>query len=384
MRAAWDALIVLLIAVAAAAQTKPSTPPPNAPVAYVYVGQNTSPNQVSAFQAGRNGTLQNISGSPFAGIALSVVVSSGFVWATDGQSIATYTRSPNGALTQTSVINGTAHNDTPVGSFVGSLTLDRSGSTLYAQEFDSDGTDDHSYAAFMIQPNGALTFLANSGISSFYQSPLQFSQNNQFAYGNGCYFLTWDVYGFQRAADGSLIDFSPGNQMPPTTEDNFLCPIFQAVSARGFLAQAYEFFGSQAGLEQIAIYQIVPGSGTLELIANSEITPATNGVNGLRFDPTGRFLAVTGANGIQSFRIDDDGMLTAVGAVQDSTVSLANVAWDKCKHVYTISSYNQSDPNGSALYVYTMSRAGLTRQNAPTPVPAAASLAAEPEMQCRW
>jgi hypothetical protein len=350
MRTTWIACLLLFATTGTlAAQTTTTNPV----VAYAYIGE--AANRIGAFAVRKNGVATLVSGSPFAGPSRSVVVSSGFVFGTDGTNIATYKRLVGGGLHVSSVINGTAHNDTPVGSGVGTLTLDRSGSSLYASEINFQGTDNDAYAQFGVQSSGALVFRNNSAISVDYDSQLQFSQNNQFAYGEGCYFANWDITGLQRTANGSLIPFSTGNTFPPNPSGDFLCPSGEAASARGYLAIAYGI-ASAGSKQNVAIYRIA-SSGALELISNSITATNFAGIGGLRFDPTGNFLAVAGQKGIVAYRLNANGTLTRLGNVLASGTTFVDVKWDKAGHVLAIS-------NG-ALYVFTLNSGGLSQTGAP-------------------
>jgi hypothetical protein len=354
MRATRIATFLLFaFATSLAAQTNEAATTANPTVAYAYIGE--AANHIGAFAVQKNGSATLVSGSPFPGPSQNIVVSSGFVFGTDGTNIVTYTRTAaTGKLHVSSVINGIAHNDTPTGSGVGPLTLDRSGKSLYAAEYEFQGADNDAYAEFGIQGNGALQFQNNTEISVDFHSPLEFSQDNKFAYGYGCYFANYDVFGFQREASGQLVSFNPGATLP--LSNDLFCPGAAAVSAKGFLALAYgnSISGSE---ESIAIFRIST-SGDLELITDS-IT-ATNfilGFGGLRFDPTGTFLAVAGQYGIRSFRLNANGTLTPLGSVLEPGVTFFDVKWDNASHVYAISS--------GALYVFTSNGAGLSVTGAP-------------------
>ena len=339
------------------------------PVAYAYVGQNvfSTPQEVSAFAVFGNGSVAKVTGSPFAGPSGSLVVSSGFVFGTDSTNIQVYRRLANGGLTKSSSIDGTAHNDTPQGSAVDVMSLDRTANSLYAGEINFQGADNAAYAEFANLHNGTIVWRANTTINVDFHSALEFSENDQFAYGIGCFFANWDVFAFHRLTDGGLVQFDPGTTFPPNPSGDLLCPGSAAASAQGFLAISYG--PANTGSKQNIITYRITSTGGLETNANSVVATNFTGLN-LRFDPTGHFLAAAGQNGIELFRLNTtDGALTRIGSLLEPTVTLRSVLWDDSGHVFAISN--------SALYVFTLHSTGLTL-NGIHPVTNAGSLAVLP------
>lgn len=369
IRIALPLLFIFSTSIALFAQTNEATTTANPVVAFAYVGTdfNTTPEKISEFAIRSNGSIETLSGSPVTGPAHGIVVSSGFVWGTDGTNIATYTRATNGALRHTSTINGVAHNDTPQGSGVGAMTLDRSGSNLYVGEINFQGADNDAYAEFAVARNGSLNFLANSEIHVDFDNPLFFSANNQFAYGEGCFFTNWDIFAFRRLTNGTLQLFDPGNTIPPDPSGDTICPSDLAASAKGFLAVAYGV--AQAGSKQNLVIERISSTGGLEVIDNSIISTNFTGVT-LRFDPTGNFLAAAGDGGIEVFRINANGTLTQLGHLVEPGVTFKDVHWDAAGHAYAISS--------SALYVFTLHSNGLTLTGTPHSIAHAGFLAVLP------
>lgn len=349
------------------AQTNEATTSSNPTVAYAYVGATSTPGKISAFAVLANGSVQSVSGSPFTGPSQQIVVSSGFVFGTDTTNIAVFAREANGALHEASVTNGVTHNDTPQGSAVGPLTLDRTANSLYAEEINFQGADNDAYAEFANLHNGHIEFRANSGISAFFTSPLQFSENDQFAYGEGCFFASFDVFAFHRTSTGELVTFDPGNTSPPNPNGDLFCPGGMAASAKGFLALMYGV--AQAGAKQNIITYRITSTGGLEENTNSVIATNFLGAN-LNFDPTGNFLAAGGTNGIELFKLNSNGTLTRVGSVVEPNVTFQDIHWDSAGHLYAISK--------TALYVFTLHSSGLVLTGSPHPVSNASSLAVLP------
>jgi len=372
MRVAQFASILLALGFATAmpAQTSVSATSPAPTVAYVYVGQNTSPEKVSAFAVNSNGALTTVSGSPFSARSQSLAVTSGYLFGTDGKYITTYARNSNGALHATSTISAIAHNDTPTGSGAGALTLDHTGSTLYAAEFEFQGSDNDAYAAFSVGSGGLLKFQSNSAISVDYGSELQFSPSNLFAYSSGCYFAGWELNAFRRAASGQITAFNPAAAMPSNPSGDLLCPAATAVSAKGYLAVLYFDESTSPIKPNIAIYRIV-ASGDLVLVSSAVEANNLQPMNPdtLRFDPTGTYLVVAGT-GIDYFLLNSNGTLARIGDALDSTIRFTDVRWDKAGHLYAISA--------ASLHVFTSHNMGGLTQTATRPLTNAVSLAVLP------
>lgn len=352
---------LLACATSLLAQSRPvSTPATTNPtVAYVYVGKSTLTSlngKIYAYSVLQDGSVHAVAGSPFSGpagmgLAGGIVASPARIFGTDGTHIATYTRSANGALHLNSKINGTAHNDTPApdsASFA--MTLDRTNASLYAAEINFQGSDNNAYAEFGVGSTGALSFKANSAIDVNYTDQLELSGNNTFAYGQGCFFGSWEVFGFARAKNGSLSSFDPGFQFPTSSDPDFqICPVSMSASGHGYLADAFLSTAPNT-VEKIAIYQIL-GSGKLSWLPNSTLAvPFTDGK--VRFDPSGKYLAVAGTGGIAVYQFNASHKLVKLGSTLDKSVAFLDTRWDNHGHLYAISS--------KALYVFTVSGGKFT------------------------
>ncbi len=340
--------------------------------AYVYVGNNVSGNgngYVTEYTIAGTG-ISLTTGASVTGASGSLNVNARYVFATDGTNIVTYTRDSNGGLRQTSSVNGIQHNITPQGSAVGSMTLDHTGQTLYAAEINYDGSDDDAYSAWSVGSNGVLTYINSYGINVDYHSPLGFSQNNHYAYGYGCYFASWDVFGFVRNSDGTLSSLNPNAAIPPGSGDPMYCPNDLAVSAMNYVVVAYDDVSSPGSNYLLAVYTL-NSDGTLGLVNNSEVTTPFTGETSAVFDPSGTYLAVAGNAGIQMYRLQSGGTLAAVGSVVESNVSFTELRWDNSNHVYAISN--------SGLYVFASANGVLTKSpGSPLPTTDAGSLAVLP------
>lgn len=349
MRIPAIALTTLLISISAFPQAATSTKPQTTShAASIYVGVN---GKIFAYSLQANGAVAVISGSPFTGPANDVVADSAHVYGTDGTNIATYARSANGALTMETKVNGIAHNQTPQGSVVSALMLDRTNSTLYAGELEFDGADNNSYAAFTTTGNG-ITFTGNNGINVDAGNELSISGNNRFFYGSGCYFADWDIFGYARSSNGLFSSFDPGGTYPagPDPQATY-CPISISASGHGTLAISYSSIDASPDVI-VSIYTIL-GNGKLEQVTTSikDIGNLASFVP-LRFDPSGNYLAVGSKGGIQLFRLNADKTLTKLGKTVGTNLTIADLRWDNVGHLVAISS--------EALYVFTLTSGQLT------------------------
>jgi hypothetical protein len=313
-------------------------------VSYVYLGgRDTSPHKIHAIRLQANGSAHLVPGSPFSAAALTngspqtfLAVSTNFVYASDTQNIATFRRSPNGALTFASFV--TATTDT-----IDTLTLDRTASNLYAGagRFGSG-----RYLVFDKGTQGQLTAASElDGVQS--DAELQFNHSNKFAYTTHHAFLNLpEVTGqhcsfeaYIRAADGTLNPFDPQLSPPLGVAASDFCPASVASSALGYVGIAYRtladlFHGS--GVHSIAVYRIL-ASGDLQFVSKLVTTlDATLPVT-MKFDPSGTFLAVVGTQGIQLYKLSSTGTLAKSGPPLYTHTHFRDVRWDRSGHVVTIS-----------------------------------------------
>lgn len=350
-------LVAVLLACSAGslAQTSDATATTNPVVSHAYVGSLTSGSgEIQTFAIHADGTAQVLA-PIFSGPAGKIVANSHFVFASNAHTIATYTRNTNGTLRLTSTVNGIGHNDTPSGSAVTTLSLDRSGSSLYAGEVNFDGANNNAYSSWRIGSTGRLSFVDNSVVAPENNGQMVFSPGNHFAYAVGCCTRDWSVLGFRRSTtDGSLITIPTNAEIPPEPALN--TPIAgpaAAVSKNSRVAISYGELA--AGANNIALY-VIQQDGSLTLATHSEKTTTFGGIVDMAFDPTGTWLAVVGfkgsANGgLQIFHVSSTDELSAGPHVLTST-NLDFVKWDNSGHVIV--------HNTSGLYVYNFKNGTLS------------------------
>jgi hypothetical protein len=294
-----------------------------------------------------------VPGSPFTGANGSLATNGKFLIATDGTNIVSFAIAANGALTQVSSIDGTAHNDTPTGSGVGALSLDRSGSTVYAGEINFQGADNAAFAFFSLSANGSLSFIANSIINVNFNGSLTFTGDNQHAYGQGCFFLGFDLFGFIRNPDGTLTAFDDHVLSPPISSNQFFCPGPSSASPVGNHLAGVVVPEGQTGVNDSLSVYVINNDGTLTLVPNSVMSTPFISISDIQFDPTGTFLAAATNAGVQIYRLTS-GTLVAVGSPRDANTTFDLVRWDNSSHLYAISSSTQR------LFIYAANQGTLS------------------------
>lgn len=303
-------------------------------------GAPTVSGPITGFNVAADGSTTVAQGSPFTGANGSLATNGTFLLATDGVNIVSYTIGPSGSLAVVSTIDGTAHNDSPTGSGIGALSLDRSGSTLYVGEINFQGADNDAFAFFNLSPSGTLSFLANSVINVNFSGRLTFTQDNKHAYGQGCFFLGWELFGFIRNTDGTLTPFDDKAPSPPIQNGQFFCPGPSTASPAGnFLAGVIVPEGQNGVNSSLSVY-IINSDGTLTLVPSSVMATPFMFITDLEFDPSGNFVAAATNTGVQVYRLTS-GTLSAVGSPQDANTSFDLVQWDGFGHLYAISSSAQ-------------------------------------------
>ena len=332
-------------------------------------GSSTVSGPITGFNVAADGSTTPAQGSPFTGANGSLATNGTFLLATDGTNIVSFAIGSNGSLTPVSTIDGTAHNDTPTGSGIGALSLDRSGSTLYAGEINFQGADNNAFAFFNLSPSGTLSFLANSVINVNFAGRLTFKQDNKRAYGQGCFFLGWDLFGLTRNPDGTLTPFDDKAPSPPIQNGQFFCPGPSTASpASNFLAGVIVPEGQTGVNDSLSVY-IINSDGTLTLVPSSVMTTPFMFITDIEFDPSGNFVAAATSAGVQIYRLTS-GTLTAVGSPQNANTSFDLVQWDSFGHLYAISS------SGQRFFIYTSTQGILSAApGSPYSVPTPAGLA---------
>jgi hypothetical protein len=329
-------------------------------VSYVYVGENTSPQKITALAIRSDNTVHTVSGSPFTAPGQWLAASTNFLYATDHTNIAAFKRNSSGSLTLLSSFNGVRNGDAEVGT----LTLDRTAASLYASE--DDGLGDNDYDIYNKLSSGKLSYFSSTGFDVLYGAALIFNTTNKFAYIPTCIQATFSVAGFIRESDGILTPFNPNADLPPEGATEDLCPTNMASSAQGYAAIAFGA-ANLTGTQSIAIYRIA-ADGTMKFVSeiSTSFANAANEPVSLQFDSTGVHLAAAGHNGIQLYNLSSAGVLTKVGSPLYTGTIFRDLKWDHTGHVYTISH--------SAVYFFVVKNGKLVQAASPRTVAGASSL----------
>ncbi|HSS96452.1 MAG TPA: hypothetical protein VLK33_05465, partial [Terriglobales bacterium] len=288
------------------------------PVAFVYVSNtlknSTSQNQVNGYAAAADGSLTPIPGSPFPA-SLSYLATTGH-WllgvlqsnspTENGQSINSYSIATNGALTFKDKANAVES-----GGGIGSIYLDHTGSSLYA-DYDTTNNDYLNYS--VNHSTGALSHVSTlpGGPADF--TPVNFIGNDVYAYSSSCYHFDPAIISVKRASDGSLARLSGNSTFPTEKSGGFYCPLQAATDPTNHVAIAMQpltLNWDSDGAWQLATYT-ADSSGHLTTTSTNENMPSVviGTVRDYRMSPSGKFLAVGGSGGLQLFHFNGANPIT--------------------------------------------------------------------------
>jgi hypothetical protein len=335
--------------------------------AYAYVGSRSTigSGYIDGFAIAADGSAQPVSGSPYSGASNSVVGATNHLFATDGTNIVTYTLASDGALNQTSSVDGKAYDLDPQVSVVGGLTLTPNGRDLYTDELYFDGAN-NVYLAWAVSSSGQLSYLSSPSLPPYSTAggfPFAYSANGSFAYTWSSCSRDGSVWGFAVRPNGSLNRLNPGAQPPPPQQGQggSDCSQAIAISSSGYAAVAWNGSYCCGGPPVIATYSI-QSTGALSMVSGSEQYISCQN-SPMAFDPSSRYLAV-GCNGIQIYALSARGLLTPIGSIQLPTVPFGSLAWDSANHLYGIpqTGWQVCQSNGSAcgLYIFNSNAGMLT------------------------
>jgi hypothetical protein len=336
------------------------------PIAFVYVSSSTSGNtyQIDAYGVAPNGKLSAVPGSPFSTNASGLTSSSKYLFGTNGVEIDSFSIANDGVVAQVSAINAQELNQGDCGGPF-DIFLDRTGSTLYDMDYIGNICANNPYQSFGVATaSGALAYIGvTSAASPMFATSLSFLANNKYAYGSSCLFMTGpQIYGFQRAADDSLTHLNITPAIPVAPAGDYYCTGLAAADNSNHVAVMVEPMNANTqqptgGRGQFAVYT-ADSSGNLTTTSTYKNMPPTavTDVYDYAASPSGKYVAVGGANGVQIFHFNGANPLTRFSALLQ-TDAIAQVAWDNNDHLYAIST------TGGELYVFTVTAAKVT----PTP-----------------
>lgn len=319
-------------------------------VAYVYVAnnpKNSSTNEISAWSVAANGKLTAIPGSPFRENVDAMAVDGGHLLAVNAYqpNIDTFVIESNGALRYQASTDYATHapnDDCPIAN---QIFFDRTGSTLYVQEFNADCVTNTGVASYALNKlNGKLRYLGlnNTGDFPGDNNIAHFTGNNVYAYtavNSDC--MYYGIYGFKRQTNGMLTSGgSLANYPTPSTSFARFVPDLVAADWANNLAMLMQPAnppGCLALPPQLATYT-VSSNGTISTKSKYSNMPATLVTNpyDMKMSPSGKLIAVAGEQGLQIFHFNganpithDTGLLT--------TDPVNQIFWDNSNHLYAIS-----------------------------------------------
>jgi hypothetical protein len=331
--------------------------PVTSPVAYVYVSSSPSSGtyEINAYSAASTGKLTAVAGSPFSADVQFMAVNGKYLFGSNGTDIYSFSISSAGALAQVASIDAEQFNNPPTSGGPTSVILDHTGTSLYAGDFDAEGTGDNAYESFSIDNStGGLTYLGMTPVGATIGGPLAFIADNKYSYGSSCYEFYPSIYGFERSSGGTLsvLDINPS--FPAASNGDFYCPSYSlnvAPDAAGHVAialQAYNSNWQPVGEAQLAVYT-AGSSGNLTTTSTSSNMPATSvtSVTDIWPSPSGKMLAVAGTRGLQIFNFNGASPITKNTGLLTSD-EINQVYWDNDNHLYAL-----SESKGK-LFVFTV------------------------------
>jgi len=335
---------------------------PAAQSALVYVGTTKG---VYLYNAGSNGALTQVSGSPFA-IAGSALGSNGRYFVSLGTNyVHSYSVASNGAIQgQVSQINTQSYGEgcgtTDNGVF------DHTGQDIYVQLGPNNSANlCNELQSFKISSTGALSFL---GATDFNQTFT--SRGTQIALtGNGAYgysfagvgFCSTSTYAFQRESSGAMM-FNGGI----TAMTGNLQPLAAAGDPTNHLALAGIPEPDYCTFEPVQLASFTVASNGDIASTNAEANMPTPRVypTVLNMSPNGQFLAVGGNTqatyggiaqtpGLQVFHFNGANPITSYSGVLTAS-PIDEIHWDNNNHLYALSN------SAKRLYAYTVTSSSIT------------------------
>jgi hypothetical protein len=322
--------------------------------AWVYVSstpKNSSTSEIKAYTAAANGKLSSIAGSPFHENVTSMAVNGKYLMAVNQAKpdIDSFRIESNGALRYAASKDYAQFND----SFQVAVNVffDRTGDSLYVGEY---GSNDEIASFEADKSNGELKYLGqvetgfDPGSVSGY-----FLGNNVYAYSAGqagCMYP--GIYVEKRQRNGNLVDAGGvlPSPIPPDGVNEYYPEM--AVTAPGnhvvIAEQPVNAPSCAPGPLQLAIYT-ADSSGNLTTTSTFEDMPAIENsvVSDMKMAPSGKLLAVGGAQGLEIFHFDGDKPITRDTGLL-TTDPINEMFWDNDNHLYAISA------KANKLLVYTI------------------------------
>ncbi|MGB6687335.1 MAG: hypothetical protein WBE76_05790 [Terracidiphilus sp.] len=365
------------------------------PVAYVYVGEtsgNTTAegpfSPITTYAASSDGKLTEIKGSPFTQFGNTGVMigtnGTHFIVAgpqpnLGGDGPFTYLYSyevgSNGAIgQQVSVINTASYGgadcslaEQPAAE---AAVLDHTGQYIYVN-YCSDAIQ-----TYKIAHSGALTFQGATTYSNSGEGGApKIAGNDTFAYNmrviQQIYSYGTGLNVFARESDGSLENRGEATVIGPSLPKDYYYSFAPggANYYQGFNYPVAEITNDSTNHFAAALIIekfIPPDTSANEGCAFASFTVGSQGElistntydnmpklvgcgNGMLLSPSGKTLAVNGANALEFYHFNGSASLTPLGEIVSKSGSFGTMAWDNSDHLYALNSLS------GRLHVYTVS-----------------------------
>jgi hypothetical protein len=199
--------------------------PTTSPVAYVYVSSSPSAGkyEVNAYSAASTGKLTAVAGSPFSADVQYIAVNGKYLFGSNGTDIYSFSISAEGALAQVASIDAEQFNNPPTTGGPTSVFLDHTGTSLYAGDYDAEGTGDNAYESFSVDNSaGGLTYLGMTPVGAAIGGPLAFISDNDYAYGSSCFEFYPSIYGYKRNTAEPSAFWTLLQHFPPRPMETFI------------------------------------------------------------------------------------------------------------------------------------------------------------------
>jgi hypothetical protein len=331
------------------------------PVAFVYVASSPSNNkyEINAFTAAPDGRLTAVSGSPFSANVQSMAVNQQYLFGANGVDIYSFSIAADGSLDKVANINAQKFNGHKCGGPV-ALFLDRTGTSLYDEDFYGNVCANNTYQSFGIDSSsGELTYRGATGPSVSFGMPLAFVPNNKYAYGSGSHDWYPTIFGFKRNSEGRLSELNINPAMPTAEQGDFYDPYGAAADRTNHIAiSVLPFNGStfqQTGPTQLATYT-ADASGNLATKSTFSNMPVTaiQYATDLKVSQSGDLLAVAGTAGLQIFHFNGAKPITHYTRLIAKD-EIDQVFWDSDTHLYAISR------SAGKLFVFTITPTSVSQ-----------------------
>jgi hypothetical protein len=340
-----------------------STTAQTEPAAFVYVTSNNGQtNAIQGFTAAADGKLTKLPGAPIKANVQSMAVNGKYLFgASYGKNIVSFQIESDGALKMMGRTDAARTAGCSGGSPV-SLFLDHSGASLYDFYSNGNACGDNTYQSYQVQKQtGDLSYLGDNFSSRWQVGTLSFIGNNKFAYSAVCDVFTSppgpnaEIYGFERDQNGLLTHINISAPIPEAASGYKYCPSLAAADPSNHVAISLQPTQNESlYTPQLATYS-ADKYGNLTTSSTRENMPKSSvlSIFDLEMSPSGKLLAVGGAEGLQIFHFNGSAPISHYTSLITKS-DIEQMFWDNKDHLYAISTFTNK------LYVFTVTPTSVT------------------------